>query len=109
MFWSLMVVCGLPSTAAASADDDGGGVGESLDPDRKPDAPAPDVAAPQRAKAYAGVGSGVAYASQGVAELGGSLGFSASPGLASRRTWSPRRARRSSTSRTPSTPRSATP
>jgi hypothetical protein len=59
---------------ADDADDKPEMVGPSTtDPDVKPEAPTPEIPNPaEDLRTYAGVGSGIAYAERGVAEIGGS-------------------------------------
>lgn len=69
----------LPFSPALAQDGD---VDGTFDPDAKPEAPRPDLPdIEDDTRVYAGVGSGVAYASRGTGEFGGSMSFSASPGV----------------------------
>ncbi len=70
-----MLSCGAPAFAAED---------NTADPDRKPDAPSPEVPNPaQDVKTYAGVGSNTAYSERGVMELGGSLALATANGTSS--------------------------
>lgn len=75
-----LVLCN-PALAQVAHDE---GIDETFDPDRKPDAPSPALPnLEEDARVYAGVGSGVAYSTRGTGEFGGSMSFSAAPGVTS--------------------------
>jgi hypothetical protein len=75
LFFVGVLSCGAPAFAAED---------NTADPDRKPDAPSPEVPNPaQDVKTYAGVGSNTAYSERGVMELGGSLALATANGTSS--------------------------
>jgi hypothetical protein len=84
-YTALVVGLSVANIALAQDDDErdqeeedarGGDLEDTFDPDNKPDAPTVDIPDPSdEVQSLAGVGSGVAYASRGTGEFGGSFSF----------------------------------
>ena len=73
----------LAPMVAAADDDHDDELADTFDPDVKPEAPRPELPDADGTEVYAGVGSGVAYSTQGTGEFGGAMSFATSPDVLS--------------------------